>query len=383
VSSSNSEEVREEYRRAVLVDHGATEDVIEELLQFNRCRVDLGLEVPEFPLDEEPHLAAWRRYADDAEREGVWQALRPRFPQLQFPIRTEISAAAEYRAATLRGEFPAADAGHGLELRRPERLELRIHPSIAGAVPILSTDHREDFVALVRAFSARNEPIPIPDSMGACLISGFNNWDRIASHRADWESADPSHLEPGAWSEEFRRLRSNKAAYQDRFIILSRGAYSGVTSNELGLGDNDWLERSYRIRREHECTHYFTVRIFGLLQHNVLEELVADFVGTIHGFGRFDSGAALLFLGLEAHPEFRPGGRLANYRGDPPISDPAFEVICRLAHRAVRSLETVANANSGLERDPQRLARLVFELTKLTLEELASEEAGGLFGAPA
>jgi hypothetical protein len=375
VNNPESEAEREQLRREILAEHGAAGPVIEELLETNRCRVDADPAMPTFPLEDEPHLQAWSGYADHAEEIGVWRALRQKLPQLQFPIRSGISGEEQYRGATLRGQFPASDESGKLELDSPESLELALHASIAGTVPILTTEDREDFVALARALSARNEPIEIPPSMGACLVSGFNNWDRIRSYRAEWEAEDPSHRTPGAWSAEFRRLLRHKQRYQDRFIILSRGSYSGVSARDLDLEEEEWLDRSYLIRREHECTHYFSVRVFGLLQHNVLEELVADFVGTLLGLGRFRADAGLRFLGLEDFPRYRAGGRLENYRGDPPISDPAFEVMSSLAHRAVHNLESIANTHPDLQSDAEQLAGLVFALTKMTLEELAAEDA--------
>jgi hypothetical protein len=325
------------------------------------------------PLEDEPHLEAWRSYAGDAQRDGAWNALRPRFAQLQFGIREGLSDDETYRRATRRGEFPD-EAVPGLDLRDPDGLTLEIHPSLAGTVPILTAGNRDDFVALVRAFTARGEPAPVPDSMGACMVSGFNNWDRISRYRERWEAADPAHLAPGAWGAEFKRIIPNKELYQDRFVILSRGAYSNVAAVEMGMAQAAWIEASYRIRREHECTHYFSLRVFSRLQHNVLEEIIADLVGTIHGFGEYRPEAMLRFLGLDRFPEFRPGGRLEVYRGDPPVSDAAFSVLSSLAHRAILNLREVCAATAVVRGEPAALAALVFAMTPMTLEELAAED---------
>ena len=59
--------------------------------------------------------------------------------------------------------------------------------------------------------------------MGACIVKGLNNWDRIAAHRAKWERDQPGGATESAWNDEFRRLVPRKELYQDRFIILSRG----------------------------------------------------------------------------------------------------------------------------------------------------------------
>ena len=190
-----------------------------------------------------------------------------------------------------------------------------------------------------------------------------------------WESSDPARLAPGAWAAEFKRIVPSKELYQDRFVILSRGAYSNVAADEVGLNEDDWLDTSYRIRREHECTHYFSLRVFSRLQHNVLEEIAADLVGTIHGFGEYRPAAILRFLGLDRFPEFRSGGRLEVYRGDPPVSDAAFSVLSSLAHRAILNLGEVCAAGPDLNGDPAALAALVFAMTPMTLEELAAEDA--------
>ena len=81
---------------------------------------------------------------------------------------------------------------------------------------------RTDFVALVRALTMRNEPGPVPASMGAYMVSGLNNWDRIVEHRRRWEAEGGDRSETG-WQEEFRRLVPRKELYQDRFLIISDG----------------------------------------------------------------------------------------------------------------------------------------------------------------
>jgi hypothetical protein len=366
---------RVQRRREVLGRHGARGALSDEVLEVNRCLVDAREALPTLPLPDEPHLEAWRAYGEEAERIGVWEALRSVFVQLRFPIREGISREETYRRATLRGEAPDWSAvGAELSLRCPQELELSLHRSIAGTVPILVARRREDFETLVRAFSARNEPVPVPDAMGACMVSGLNNWDRIDRYRQRWQEADETRG-PEDWPAEFRRLIPRKELYQDRLVILSRGPYSGVSASDVGLEEAEWLARSFRIRREHECTHYFTLRVFGRLQHNLLEELVADFVGTLAGFEEYREDLALRFLGLEDFPTYRVGGRLEVYRGDPPISDEAFEVLASLCHSAILSLGVVDCACREAARDLEVQARLVYRLTLLTLEELAAEDA--------
>ena len=126
-----------ELRRAVLQAFGATGKAVDELLTYgtNPLLEDGMPHLPPLPLADEPHIAAWRDYAEEARERGLLPALRDRLVQLRFPIREGISQEESYRAATRRGEWPDPDGG--LELEQPERLELHLHPSLAGNVPVL------------------------------------------------------------------------------------------------------------------------------------------------------------------------------------------------------------------------------------------------------
>lgn len=363
---------RLETRRRVLLAHGARPGDLDRLLDFCACKLDLAAAVKaRSPLADQPHVAAWREYEKQAAQIGVWEALRTRLMQFNFPVREGISSEDEYRAATLRGVLPQPAARSRLRLDKPESLELLIHPSIGGAVPVLVTDERADFELLVRALTTRGEPSPVPTSMGACLVSGLNNWDRIHTHRREWEARTGNTGDEALWQEEFKRFRRSKESYQDRLIVLSRGPYSGVGSEEVGLSDTEWLQLSHRIRLEHECTHYFTLRMFGRLQHNIVEELVADWVGLVTTYGHYRVDLAARFLGLENFPLYRRGGRLENYRGDPPLPDKQFRVIQSLVNSALGNLERLEISRTS--KDNTSLAQLVLDLVQLPLEELADQ----------
>lgn len=366
----------EDWRRWLLQDAGARGNEIEELLghsaagEWWRSR---PTSMPDFPLQDEAHAADWLVYAEEARERGAWTVLKERLIQLQFPVREGISQDQRYRAATLRGVAPFPP-GTGPVIEAPEELSVEVHRTLAGRVPILVTGHRCDFEMLVQALTARNEPWPVPGAMGACLVNGLNNWDRIRSYRQRWESVDAARRSEEAWKEEFRRLIPRKELYQDRLIILSRGRYSGVAGEEAGEPEKAWLERSMSIRREHECTHFLALRLFGTLRHDLLEELVADFVGIVRTYGDYRTDLALRFLGLERFPEFREGGRLEVYRGDPPLSDGAFKVLQELALRGVANLEKLAQRYPDSLASERELGRLVVVLTMLAAEELAAED---------
>jgi len=347
---------------------------VEELLAYNESRFDLSALVPgiTFPLPDEPFVAAWEGYAAEARERGVFAVLRERLPQLAFPIREGIGETAEYHAATRQGVPPADLPGAiGLRLARPEGLELSLHPTPAGRIPVLAARERVDFIALVRAFTKRNEPHPVPDAQGALMVAGYNNWDRIRTLRRAWEAQDPAARETPTWGEEFARLKPRRELYQDRFILLSDGPYSAVPAAALGLGDTEWRATSLAIRREHECAHYFTRRVFGSMRNNLLDELIADYAGISAAAGRFRADWFLRFMGLEG-PGRRAGGRLEIYRGDPPLSDGAFAALGELVRAAAANLERFDARRDG-PRDLAGRALVLSALASLRLEELASE----------
>lgn len=349
-------------RAGVLATLGAGEREIAELLAYNEnVFQSAGLDGMAFPLEDEPFVAVWEEYG----KSGV-PYLQTALPQLSFPIERGMSETENYRAATRKG-LPVR--GPGLPLAAPDACEIRIHATPAGRIPLLITPVREDFVALVRALTMRNEPEPVPASMGACMVAGFNNWDRVARYRARWEASNPG----GDWQAEFQRMIPQKHLYQDRFIVLSDGPYSGVPAEAFGLGDAEWRTMSLVIRREHECAHYFTRRVFQSMRNNILDELIADYCGIAAAAGRYRAGWFLRFLGLEDFPRYREGGRLQNYRGS--LSDAAFGVLQRLVEKAARNVEAFDSAGGPALRAPEVLPRLLIALSRFTLEELAAPDA--------
>lgn len=319
------------------------------------------------PLADEPHVATWREYAVEAEAEGVAAVLRRRIVQLRFPVREGMSADPAYRAATRQGADPDPLAG-GAELVDPEGLELELHESIAGTVPVLLARRRRDFVTLVRCLAGRNEPVPVPDAMGACLVKGLVNWDRIGRLRRLWEESGRG----GSWSDELRRLMPHKELFQDRFLLLSRGPYSGVLASAAGLDERRWLEDSVRIRRDHECFHHLTLRLFGSIRSHLLDELLADAAGLVGAYGRYDGGLALRFLGLESYPEVRAEGRLGVYTGAPGLSPEALAVVRRIAVEVVGVLEGALDAERERLAAPGERARVLLALAARGLDGLAA-----------
>lgn len=383
---------QQQFRKSVLAFYGASALETEELLAYNHNVFDgSSLTLPlKFPLAPEPHVAAWEEYATIAKEVGAFEVLSKRLVQLQFPVLEGISQTEAYRCATRKGVLvDGMVEATGLVLKQPEQLQLIVHQSLAGAIPVLLAGNREDFVSLVQALTMRNEPLPVPASMGACMVAGFNNWDRVRQYRKQWEAQNPANCSEADWTAEFGKLIPQKQLYQDRFIILSHGSYSNVSANDIGLPEQKWRHLSLTIRLEHECTHYFTRRLFNSMRNNLLDELIADYRGIVAAIGHYRADWFLRFLGLESFPNYRSGGRLQNYRGQPPLSDKAFKILQALVKDAAENLQrfdgdrAISISNQDLDENSTNIIPptdksnsqiwILMALTCLTLEELASE----------
>ncbi len=343
-------------RREILFSYGASEDTIDELLQYTRNEFKQSA-TDEAP-DDELFVDTWRAYADEARQTDAYTCLRRRLVQFAFPIIDGISKTDAYLAAIRQGAVGTDNPG--LTLQSPDALEIRIHSSMAGSIPLIITYHRRDFVALVQALVRRNEPVRIPDSMGACMVSGYNNWDRVRAHKREWERTNPH----GRWESEFQRFACRKELYQDRFIILSDGPYSGVSGREMGIPEQIWREASLIIRREHECAHYYTRRILGSMRNNLFDELIADFMGIVAVSGYFRADWFLRFMGLEECNACYRSGRFSNYTLG--VSKRGTSVLHRLLCEAARNLEEMHGRTISLHP-----VSALKELTTTTLEELS------------
>ncbi len=363
-----------EARIAVLRSLGASDSVQEELLAYNENRFRPAAP-HELPLADERFATVWQEYAREAKEKAElpFEALRRKLVQLRFPIGPGMSKSDEYRAATLQGT--EAQEGDGIRLLSPELLNIEFARGPAGTVPVLAVRERSDFIVLVQALTARNEPIEVPESMGAAMVVGYNNWDRIRQYQQAWREQLGALATEATWKDEFRMLIPRKELYQDRFMLLSDGPYSGVAAAELGLDDEEWRELSLIIRREHEYTHYFTQRVCGSMQNKMLDELIADYFGIVAAAGTYRADWFLRFVGLEAYPCYRKGGRLEHYIGSPPLSPEAFDCLTHMLKRAAEGLEAFDRKyGEKLRTDSGRIA-MMLALTRMTLEQLASDQS--------
>ncbi len=356
-----------------LIAYGATESEIEELLTYNQNVFSPPMLEQLHHPQSEPYLATWEQYAQEASKLGAYATLQTHLVQLKFPIIAGISETADYRAATRKGKSTQnMKSATGLILQQAEQLQLYIHQTLTGGIPVLVAPNRHDFITLVQALTKRNEPCQIPDTMGACIVQGYNNWHRVRQYQEKWLAENEDHQ--GDWASEFQRLTQHPELYRDRFIILSQGVYSHVSANQLGLEAQKWLELSFKIRLEHECTHYVTRCWFGSMRNNILDELIADYRGIVKAIGNYRADWFLHFLGLEAFPNYRQGGRLENYRGQPELSQGAFKILQKLVRTAAENIEKFDQKIDHSQRTEVAETAIFIALTTFRLEELASEQ---------
>lgn len=357
-------------RRRLLEALGAGASATEELMEFNRPRTHWASTSWPLSLDStpEPHVADWARYAEESRTQGLGQVLGRVFRQLGFPVELGMSQSPEYRSA-LRGS--KLDSFANRHEFGEGHIELR--ETAAGLLPLLWLDRRADFVHLVRCLLHKNEPVPVPESMGAALIVGYRNWERIDRRKQAFSNGEISAPE-SRWGEYLQRIARNQPEQiSDRFVLLSSGTYSALGAESVKLEPSGWERASLQIRAEHECGHYLTRRWLGFMSELPLDELALDSAAVARTQGSGNPDWVKRFLGVEVPRGARIGARLWNYRGNPPISDAAFEIEGLLVRRAIEHWEA---ARQELEKfghsDPS--AALVLASTLSTLEEVAGPE---------
>ncbi|MBT73616.1 MAG: hypothetical protein CMQ15_16545 [Gammaproteobacteria bacterium] len=328
-----------EQRLSIFKSFGASDEEAEVLLAYSSSSFSPSARTSELelPLKDELHLADWQGYAVEALKSSVPETLSKYLVQLRFPIKEGISGTDNYLAATRRGQIDAAPGG--LEFLAPAKIELRIHPTAGGHIPVIVVDDRTDFETMIRAIVRKNEPVEIPSSMGAAAVKGLNNWSRVLKIRDAWIAQDESR-NGASWNAAFKAVSRPKAAYQDTLIILSQGPYSNTSSEQVGCTPADWLQKSLIIRLEHECAHYFCRRVYGSMHNNIRDELIADYAGIVAAEGHFRADWFLHFMGLNEDGVYDGEGRMQVYRGDPELPDSAWAIMGKVLVAAAKNLET-------------------------------------------
>lgn len=227
------------------------------------------------------------------------------------PDTDEIGA---FRKVVLEGEAPRKKELKHFRKDPLDREETVETP--AGKVQVVSLRNRQDFEVFIRCMMAAREgpEKQVPSTVGASTLVAFN-WPRIYAHREKYmREQRAAGVEDPDWSAEFSRFISVRENYQDMLVVLSWGPYSDVTAEKVGQTEENWAEMSYIIRKYHELTHVICRRIYPDRIEAVWDELVADAIGIVAAFGRYDAEMEARFLGI-VDSEYR-GGRLETYTDD-------------------------------------------------------------------
>ncbi|WP_415329011.1 DUF7005 family protein [Chryseobacterium sp. MMS23-Vi53] len=285
--------------------------------------------------DPYPDTEFWRKYIenDNSTNNIPFKKLRECYPQLNFPIEEDIEKNPSYRDATLKGMFIQSD--FALKLNNESEINVKIFKNIAYDIPVITVPDGSDFETLIQSLIYKNNPVNIPKSMGATLISGINNWKKLNDLKQKWTEKNSS----ASWNEEFsNNILPNTYLYKDKIILLSTKPYSNVDAEKLNLNNDEWQKISLNIRLEHECVHLYTLKKYGSATNNLHDELVADYIGIITSAGNYQKKWMLTFMGLENFPEYRKGARLENYLSGMNLSENEFIRLTEIIKNAIENI---------------------------------------------
>ncbi|MBQ6774124.1 MAG: hypothetical protein IJP48_08710 [Synergistaceae bacterium] len=178
-----------------------------------------------------------------------------------------ISMKAQYTEAELLNEYIISK--RPVTFREPDNITLEIYEAAAGDVPLITIGNAfyfEDFIVNLIHKGSRPDNI---SQMGASFVYGKSQ----------------------------------------RFLVLSKKFYSNTQPEYVDLSPEEWREKSMIIRREHECTHYYTKRFYGSASNNLHDELIADFMGIYEALGYYEAKLFQHFMGIDE----AQGGRLSLY----------------------------------------------------------------------
>ena len=211
-----------------------------------------------------------------------------------------------------------------IKFLEPDKVKLEIYKSVAGSIPVIYAFNENDFYELVTKLIHKGKKMPNLKKTGASFAFGLTN----------------------------------------RFIILSNKPYSNIPAKSINLDENTWKDYSIIIRREHECTHYFTKRFLGSSRNNLHDELVADFAGIMCASGEFHSDWFLKGMGLDKYPESQKVGRFPVYTAN--LSDNSREVLKKIIIKVSKNVEKWSKKEKVKEMT--RNERIMFLCRKSLLE---------------
>jgi hypothetical protein len=357
------------------IDKSVGLDFSDELKTYLLNKFSLSKKKSYSTFQEEPSINFWKISLKKIfSGEDAFVELKKCYPQLNFPIETGIEKSEFYKNLVLKGKTDCINITTYLKLTDSKSINLKLHESIAGRIPILTISNKEDFTSIIQSLLYKNNPITIPVSMGAVLINGINNWERLYLLKIKWLGNNPL----GDWTKEFySNIVPYKSLYKDKLIVLSTKPYSNVSASQLGLPDDLWISQSIAIRQEHECTHLYTLKRYGQASNNLHDELIADYIGIIKTIGYYNKEWMLLFMGLEAYPKYREGARLENYVKESSLSSEDFRQLTTIVKNAIENIAVFDETLGKLESNKDQMCRIE-ALCETGLVELASQNGATL-----
>ena len=329
--------------------------ISDELRDYFLNKFRSGATLGHQPSVNEPYIDSWQGYTATFQPEEAFQLLKVCYPQFNFPIQEGINKTQEYIDVVLKGKpFPEADRVVPI-LSKPEKVTFSMYESVAGKVPVLTVADDEDFVKVVQCFLYKNNPTVVPKSMGALLVNGVNNWDRIRALKAKWVRDNPSE----SWNHEFSKsVLPNPGLYKDKLVVLSTKPYSAVNASRLGLTETEWLALSLTIRLEHECAHLYTLNHYSCASNNLHDELVADYIGISKTVGDYRKEWILAFMGLEEYPNYRKGARLENYLNGTTLTSGNFRELISVIKSAIENISEFDRELGRINSEQDQLSRM-------------------------
>ena len=356
-----------------LVDHEVSIGLSSELKAylFNKFILD---DVYAVSTNDDTGIQFWEDLLNTSEKNDIFTLLKECYPQLNFLIEKEIDKIELYRSVVLKGKTDTIRLAAYLKLEDAKNISLELHQSVGGRIPVLIVPNKQDFLKILQSLLHKNNPVFIPPSMGAALLTGLNNRKRLNNIKKEWLQNNPL----GDWNTEFSdNIMPDRSLYQDKFIILSTKPYSNVTANQLGLTEDVWTYYSISIRKEHEFTHLYMLKKFGHTANNLHDELIADYIGIIKTIWSYNKAWMLTFMGLENYPHYREGARLENYAKESKLSEADFKQLIVIVKNAIENI-ALFDKNLGKLKSIKDQTCRIDALCEIGLIDLASSNGADL-----
>ncbi|MDO4528190.1 MAG: hypothetical protein Q4C03_05345 [bacterium] len=288
----------------------------------------------------------------------VIETLAERFPQLYLKPGTGVSKSDLYRSIIRKGYRYEGDLSH---FTGTVRDSLTLEQTPAGNVMIVFLAERADFECFYRIMACRCEPVDVPVTMGACCISGINDWSKIFAHMAAYRESGGDDS-----SGEFARFTATPLNYKETMILLSDGPYSAVLAKYTPYDSQTWRCISLEIRKYHELTHFICRNLFPKKKYPIWDELLADCMGLLFATGEYSIQLAQAFLGIENGVYI--GGRLENYTDGLPSDETVNRVMVAIDKLSHCCNVERSKGNEGyvmLEKIESRAEEICPELTNM------------------